>query len=187
MQGKTEDEKEIVTDEIKVPENEITMQLKKDGEYTLTAYTYSKEGARSEKEIAEIKLDTVAPKIAGFGPSMYGVSSLEIYASAKDTLSGISKYRIKYGKESTDLDREITKTVNGEKENKEYIKIDNIEQNKTYYFKLEVEDRAGIKVESEVIEIYSTPSKPSIIVDNKDIWTQSKDVLIVAKEGDEIW
>lgn len=187
IQGITEDGKEIITDEIEVHENEITMQLKKDGEYTLTAYTYSKEGARSDKAVAELKLDTTAPRIDAFKESAYGLTSLDIYISAKDTLSGVSKYKIKYGKESTNLNKEITKTVNGEKEYKENVKIENIEKDTKYYFKLEIEDRVGIKVESDVIEIWSTPSKPTIIIENKDNWTQNKNITIAAREGYEIW
>ena len=135
-------------EETTIEGNSTSITLEEEGEYKITAYSYSEEGAKSEVSSKTVKVDKTAPELSI--KTETNVGEIEVKAEAKDTKSGIKDYTYYIGKEDE------TGTIHWEEgittEEASY-KFTNLTTKEPYHIKVEVRDKAGNITSKETVNI----------------------------------
>ncbi len=122
-------------------ETEIEKEAKvnlEEGEYKITSYSYSKEGARSTITSKTIKIDKTAPTVEI--AAEVKINTIKVRANAEDKLSGIQNY-IYYIGEKNEAGEIIWQE--GIASNEQAHEFTNLKKGTEYYIKVEVKDNAG--------------------------------------------
>ena len=164
----TKDETEI--------HGEENIRLVNEGEYKITAYSYSYDGAKSVVNTKTIKIDKTAPKLSI--TTEKGLGTIVVKAEATDELSGISDYTYYIGEK--DEEGNIVWQEGIRKTGREHT-FEGLERNTEYYIKVEVRDKAGNKNSRE--EKCSTTNVPELVDEKKSEESKDEEGNITWKEG----
>ncbi len=155
------------------------INLTEDGEYKITAYSYSTEGAKSKIATKTIKIDKTAPEV-GIEASEKN-KTIEVKVNAEDNMSGIKNYKYYIGKKENE---NIVYKEARESEENTYT-FTELKRNEDYYIKVEVYDNAGnVKTSSE--EKYHTQSIPELY-DDKKAEEKGTEPNVKVEKSEEDW
>ena len=138
------------------------IEITEDGEYTIKAYAYSKDGYESNETTTKINIEK---QVNTEEINVVKVSSNQIRVEVQaEAISGIAQYIYYIGKETENAEIEYTKVGETAENNYTY---GNLLQNTQYVIKVEVKSNAGNK--KEVIEKTTTKQISSLTLDDVKI------------------
>ncbi len=129
---------EKVIEETQIEGNEVLIELTEEGEYKITAWSYSEEGAKSQISSKKIKIDKTGPNLRVKTKRDKG--KIEVEVDAEDGGSDVKEYTYYIGEEKEDGTVEWKEGITTQDPNHVF---EDVEDDKNYHVKVEVKDTAG--------------------------------------------
>ena len=164
-----------VDETIITSEETITLE---EGEYKVTAYSYSTEGAKSKVVSKTIKIDLTAPELVITLTG--GTNTINVSVEANDNLSGIQGYIYYIGEK--DENGEII-WQEGITSNETTYEFTNLKKETEYYIRVSAIDFAGNTTTKE--DKYSTGKIPSLYDDETAAEEGTEPNITVEKSEDD--